>query len=702
MLKIGIFLDKSGGDISEVIDFERLKEKILAENNDVIFVETHEQLASEEGIKFFSDLVEEKEPDRVVVGTGSPYIYEPIFRRAMENLGLNPFYVEIANLREQIAWVYRDDPDTAFIKALEELNTAIAKVKESHALEPREVLIDKRLLVVGGGVGGLTAALYAAKSGYYVILIEKEKELGGMVRKLNKLYPTLEHAQSLLTPLVMEVRQSRDIRVITGATLERVQGFLGNFDVTIKTEDSTFDERVGAIVIATGAQVLDPTPFKEYNYGHSKDILTGIEYESLLNYESPTKGQLKRLSDGKDVNTIVFIQNVGANRLDGVKYNSELVTMYTAKRAIMAKEKNPEAEVYVFFDSLNVSQKYYNEFLRKAIEKYKVKYIKGGVSEVRPSGDKLSVKGEDQIARVPVEIQADMVVLATDLVPNPDNERISKMAGLYLDEHGFFKEAHPQFGSTESNIEGIFIVGTAQGPKDINLTIAQAQAAVGKISVFFSHVKLKRKPEIPVVDRKWCEGCLLCGQVCPYSAIELEEVEVDGVEKRVASIISEKCVGCGICVPACPSSALDFKGYSNRQLISQILAEKSEKGDVDILAFLVDPNPYKAADQMGVNNFKIPKEIRIIRLPSLGRLDPYSLLRALYAYYNGIIVVSNVRTEATFMGDYEIGFKRMRYAKKFFEYMGMEDWAFVLDEVSHVEVRKLAGIFENTVRNARG
>ncbi len=355
------------------------------------------------------------------------------------------------------------------------------------------------------------------------------------------------------------------------------------------TEAIRFDQQdelitvdVGAIVLATGFKIMRTDQFPEYGYGAYPDIIDGLQFERLASASGPTQGVIKRPSDGKEPETIVFLACAGSrDAAKGVKYCSKICCMYTAKHAMLYKHKAPHGKAYVFYMDIRATGKNYDEFVRRAIEEDGVKYIRGRVSRIYEEDGQLIVKGADTLlGGRPVEIKADMVVLATAVQPNDGQTDLAHKIHVGCDEYGFFAEAHPKLRPVETNTAGIYLAGACQSPRDIPETVAQASGAAAKVVALFSRDRLTREPLVAEVNRRPspiysdCVGCFLCESACPYQAIGQEEVtDHNGkVYKTMAKINPGLCQGCGTCVATCRTKAIDLHGYSNEQIYAEIMS----------------------------------------------------------------------------------------------------------------------------------
>lgn len=345
--------------------------------------------------------------------------------------------------------------------------------------------------------------------------------------------------------------------------------------IDFEQKDELIQEKVGAIVVATGFDLFNwEEAYGEYGYGRFKDVISGLHFERMSNASGLTEGKIIRPSDGKEPKSVVFIKCVGSrDESKGKEYCSRACCMYTAKHAHQVLDKISGSSAYVFYMDVRTPGKAYDEFYRRTVLEG-VQYIRGRVSKIYQSGDKLIVMGTDTLLGRPVEVEADLVVLATAMVPSAGYDKIANLVSCPTDKDGFFQEAHPKLRPVETMTAGLFLAGACQGPKDIPDTVAQASGAAAKVCALLSHDELATDPMICHINEALCSGCLVCKGVCPYKAIEektiTERVGGKPVERLVASVNTGLCQGCGNCTVACRSGAANLKGFTNDQVLSEV------------------------------------------------------------------------------------------------------------------------------------
>ena len=659
MQRIGVFVCWCGSNIAATVDVQKVSE-LLRNEPGVVISENYQYMCSQAGQDMIKNAIHEHGLTGIVICSCSPRMHEATFRKTAAAAGINPYMVEIANVREQCSWVHKDIAD-ATEKAVILGRAAIAKVNLNAPLVPGETPVTKRALVIGGGIAGIQTALDIADAGFEVDIVETKPTIGGKMAQLDKTFPTLDCAACILTPKMVDVGQNERIRIFSYSEVCEVHGFVGNFSVKIKKraryvdetkctgcglctekcpqkgipnefnlgmdtrraiyipfaqavpkvatidpmhcnmlkngkcgvcsklcsvgaidykqQDEFIEERYGAIVAATGFNPIPMDKFDEFAYSQSKDVVTSLELERLMNAAGPTGGTLLRPSDGKHPHTIVFVQCVGsrcsADAGKGKEYCSKICCMYTAKHAMLIREKYPDTEVFVFYIDVRTPGKLFDEFYRRAVEEYGVHYIKGMVGKVSPEGDKLMVQASDLIDNKQLHIAADMVVLAAAIEPDKSARPLATMLTASMDTNDFFTEAHPKLRPVESPTAGIFLSGACQGPKDIPETVAQAGAAASKVIGLLSKDKLVGNPCVAHSDENMCTGCSLCERVCPYGAITYIDKEFKmpdrTVQKRRIALVNDAvCQGCGACTVACPSGAMDLLGFSVQQIMAEV------------------------------------------------------------------------------------------------------------------------------------
>jgi heterodisulfide reductase subunit A len=554
MSRIGVFVCWCGRNIAGTVDVAAVVDA-LGRHPGVVHAEDYTYMCSDPGQKKLIEVIGERDLDGVVVVACSPQLHDRTFKTAVAKAGLNPYLMEMANVREHCSWVHPEGEPTTR-KAIEIARILTEKVKRNQPLVPIRIPVTRRALVLGGGIAGIQASLDIARAGYEVVLVERSSTLGGRASHLSRTFPHLEGASDLIRPKVDEVLSNERIQVLPASELEDLSGYVGNFQAKIRRDGNTIEETVGAVVAATGFDLYPLEKVPEYGGGKIPGVVSSLEFEEILDS-----------ADGDLPKEVVFVQCVRSRDPEkGVPYCSKICCLYTAKQAILYQQKMPGGQSYVFYTDVRVAGKAYEDFLRRAPEEFGVMYLRGRVSRIFEKGQKVVVWGADTLSGRNVEIEADMVVLATAMTPRVDSPEVAKKLGIAYDQHGFFSEAHPKLRPVETNTAGVFLAGACQAPRDIADTVAQASGAASKVLGLFSSDELEREPEVARIKEDQCSGCLDCAAVCAYRAIEAAEVR----GRRVARINEGLCQGCGLCVATCRSRSIDLDGYTDEELFAEI------------------------------------------------------------------------------------------------------------------------------------
>ncbi len=564
--KVGVYVCHCGINIAHTVDVEAVA-KAAAALPDVAIARDYIYMCSDPGQQLIQDDIRELGLDRVVVASCSPRMHELTFRRAIQEAGLNPYYLQIANIREQCSWVHTDR-HSATEKAKGLVTAAVSRACLLRPLEERHAQVTPAALVVGGGIAGLQAALDIADAGYATYVVEKEAAVGGHMAHLARTFPTLESVPALLSEVAERVESHPNIEVLTESRVVDVDGFIGNFRVQVEKSSGDSDKpattelAVGAIVVATGFDNFDATLKPEYGYRIYDQVITAPEMEKLL-VDSETSDSANPLAEGQ-TRDVVFIQCVGSrDRNGGNPYCSRVCCMYTAKQAYLVRERLPDARITVFYMDVRAFGKGFEQFYDRVREE-RVLYRRGNPSEIYRRGDRLVVRAEDTLLGDPIEVEADLVVLATGLVPRRDANVIATLLKLSRSEDGFFMELHPKLGPVDTTTDGVFLAGCCQSPKDITDTIAQAKAAASSALIPLSLGNVRVESVTCSVDPLLCSGCGLCAEACVYGALNLDQ------RRGVMSANQVLCKGCGACSTACPSGAIILNHFTPDQILAEV------------------------------------------------------------------------------------------------------------------------------------
>jgi heterodisulfide reductase subunit A len=503
------------------------------------------------------------------VASCTPRTHEPLFQDTLRQAGLNPHLFEMANIREQDAWVHRGAPDVATRKAKDLVAMAVSKARTLRPIQCGSVAVVPRALVIGGGVAGMTAALAIAAQGFPVFLVEREAELGGNLRHIH-IGVAGGDPHCLLDETIARVGSEPRISVLTRAEVLEVAGYVGNYRTTVRQADG---ERLelshGATVVATGGRERRP---EAYGYGELPDVVTQREFEGRL--QTPVDGD-----SGGSPRSVVMIQCVGS-RDESHPYCSRVCCSEALKNALALKQRAPQSEVTILYRDLRSYG--FRERLYRQARLAGVRFLQFEAGnpplvthqDAMPgrSAGKLQVRVLAQPGKEPVEIAADLVVLSAGIEAEPGNASLSRLLKVPLTRDGFFLEAHVKLRPVDFAAEGTYLCGLAHSPRSIDETLAQAHAASIKVAALLARKELAATPIIATVNPRLCSACGICVQICPFGARRLEPGDAS------AQVVDVLCQGCGACVAACPNKASQQKGFEFGQVTEMLEAALWETG----------------------------------------------------------------------------------------------------------------------------
>ncbi len=647
--KVGVYICHCGTNIAGTVDVEEVA-RWAGEQPNVEVARDYEFMCSSLGQDLIEEDIKEKGLTRVVVAACSPHMHEKTFRGTCQRAGLNPFLFEMANIREHDSWT-TDDKEAATLKAKALVKAAIERVVRHQPLEPLPVNINPNTLVVGGGIAGISAALELANAGYHVYLVEREPSIGGHMAQLDKTFPTLDCSACILTPKMVEVGQHDNITLLSYSEVEHIDGYLGNFKVTVRKkaryvdeekctgcgiciekcpwsvvdevfeaglgkrkviyrpfpqavpkypvidaehcvyflrgkckacqifcptgaidfeqEDQILELEVGNVVVATGYDLFDVRRIPQYGYGRLANVFTSLEFERMVNAAGPTGGKIVLRDMETPPKSVAIIHCVGSRDKNYHEYCSKVCCMYSLKFAHLIHERLPDAEVYNCYIDIRTPGKGYEEFYHRLLEEG-THFIRGKVAEVTdvarfPEEEgKLIVQVEDTLIGKQRRIPVDMVILSPAMEARHDSKEIANLFNMGCDFEGFFIERHPKLDPVATMVDGVFIAGACQGPKDIPDSVAQGAAAAARVASLISQGTVLMEPVRATINEEQCSGCRICNNLCPYNAIVFHE------DRKVSEVITALCQGCGTCVAACPSAAITGAHFTTEQVMAQI------------------------------------------------------------------------------------------------------------------------------------
>ncbi len=561
--RIGVYVCWCGTNISKMVDVEGVAEEVGKLPN-VVVSKNYKYMCSDPGQELIIKDIKEHNLNRVVVSACSPRIHELTFRKALTNAGLNPYMFEMANIREQVSWVH-EDREEATKKAKALVTGAVARVAYHEALDKRTVEINPATLIIGGGISGLTAALEIADSNKKVFLLEKEAELGGHTANVDLTFPYMIPARQVIGPKIKRAENHPNIEVLKKAEIEEIFGYIGNFKADIKANGKSKEIEFGNIIVATGLKPFDPSSVDLHGYGKLPNVVTSVEFEKMLQ-----SGKIET-KDGKEPRNIAIIHCVGSRNADYHEYCSRTCCMLGLKFANQIRTALPETHIYEIYADMRSFGKGCEELYAETAKRG-IMFLNFDQREGIPQITKgnpgeccdMLIEMKERLSNTNIEVPADMVVLLVGMEARDDAREVAHNVGVSKCGNDFFIERHPKLDPVATTTDGVYIIGSCQGPKDITDSVAQARAASARILATITQGTVEVELTTAVVNEDICCGCQTCVNVCPYTAISFDE------EKSVSIVNEILCKGCGTCGSACPTGAIRARHFTDQQILSQI------------------------------------------------------------------------------------------------------------------------------------
>jgi heterodisulfide reductase subunit A2 len=565
--RIGVYVCNCGTNIAKVVDCDAVCQSAGALPG-VVVTRAYRYMCSNPGQEMITADIREHQLDRVVVSACSPRMHERTFRRAISAAGLNPYFGEMANIREQCSWVH-DDRVAATEKAKALTAAAVKRVVLHEPLESSSVDMCPTTLVLGAGIAGLCAALEFAEAGCPVVLVEKSDRLGGNLARVDLTAPYLDSARDLLTDRITRVKESDRITLRVNSQLKKLEGFHGNFTATIVSAGPNgigVEEtvKVGSVIVCTGYKEFDAARITHYGYGKLPNVITSFEFEAMLR-----AGRIQT-KEGKTPTYVAIVHCVGSRSQEFHGYCSRVCCMTALKYAHEIRSAIPTSYVCDVYIDMHAFGKGHEDFYRKSSE-IKTLFLMYGKNErpvIREAGKDddcgMLIEVNEKLSGETIEIPADLVILMVGMEPRPDATEVARLVNISQDKDGWFIESHPKLDPVATTTDGIYIAGTCAAPRGIPGSVAQARAAAARVLGKISRGKIPVDAVFAEVLEERCSGCRMCNEVCPYSAIEFDPV------KKRSHVISAVCKACGACAVTCPSAAIKARHFTDDQVFAQI------------------------------------------------------------------------------------------------------------------------------------
>lgn len=561
--RIGVYVCWCGSNISRMVDVEEVSRQIAGIPG-VAVARDYKYMCSDPGQDLIANDIKELHLDRVVVAACSPRIHELTFRKALESAGLNPYLLEMANIREQVSWVHTDKTE-ATRKAIALVSAAVNRVRWHEELDKRLVDINPATLVIGGGIAGLTASLEIADAGKEVFLIEKTNQLGGIVAEVDLTFPYFDSTQQVIRGLIDRATNHPRLKVYLETRLQEIYGYIGNFHTVFHYRGEETRLEFGHVIVATGLKPFDPSVIPQYGYTKYPNVITSFQFEKMLK-----RGRIVT-SRGDEPRHVAIIHCVGSRNRDYHEYCSRTCCSTALKYSNQLRSAYPHASIYHLYADMRSygkgCEELYRDTSRKNVlflmfdQKGGLPVIRKGTREEYPN---LVIELDEKLTGEKVLVPADLVILMVAMEAHEDAREVAHLTGISMCGSSFFIEKHPKLDPVATTTEGVFIVGSCQAPKDIPNAVAQARAATARVLANISQGMMNVEVTTAVVNEEFCCGCQTCISVCPYSAISyMEELKVS----RVNEIL---CKGCGTCGSTCPTGAIRSRHFTDQQILSQI------------------------------------------------------------------------------------------------------------------------------------
>jgi len=612
--RVGVFVCDCGTNIAATVDCPSVTE-YAGGLGDVVFAEEGKWICSVDYLTRIQEAVKENNLNRAVVACCTPRTHEKLFKNTVGAAGMNPYQLEFVSIREQCSWIHKTDIDVATAKAKDLVKMGVAKAR---LLEPGEEIrlpVQTDCLVIGGGAAGMTAALAVAAQGYQVHLLEKQAGLGGILKGVDTIAPDGVPAADLLARLIDQVTENENIDVVTSAELTKLDGYIGNYTVTVTRAGVDAIFAASTIIVATGMRELDATG--HYGYGSGPEVVTQLELEGMLKEGRLNGDSVGGADDGLGggllgKKNVVFIQCVRSrNEERGCCHIGCTVAL---KNALELKHRDPQANVYVLYkDLITVKDEYAHmkEALREGITT--VRFGDTLPPEVvRAENGTLSVKVFDVLLGGEITLPADLVVLSVGFQGDESVNALRGLLKVSASDDGFFTEAHVKLGPLDFASSGLYLAGSARSPKPLHDVREEALGAAMRASIPMTKGFVEAEGIVAKVDLDACSGCARCWKECPFQAIE----EVD----KKPHIIEALCKGCGLCAADCPKECIQIVHYGDDQIAAQIAAALEDDPQDKIIAFVCHWCALGAVDIAGVGRSEYPPNVRIVRVMCSARV----------------------------------------------------------------------------------
>lgn len=678
-IRIGVFVCDCGSNIAGVVNVPEITEYSKGLPH-VVFADEGKWSCSVDYLSKLQEAIKEHAINRVVIASCTPRTHEPLFKRTVKEAGLNPYLLEFVSIREQVSWVHMKEPDIATEKAKDLIKMGAAKaalLEEGHEIR---LPVKTDCMIIGGGISGMTAALHVAAQGFHAILVEKAPKLGGLLNKISHIaYDGRKiPADDILNALVSRVEDHPNIKIYTNTQIQGVDGYIGNYKVSLQNGESAETLDISTIIVATGMREIEPD--RLFEYGKDSRVITQIQLEEML----------KNSDSNLKADDIVMINCV--NSRNDIRGCCNIGCLLSVKNALALKAMNPESRIYIFYRDLSMVKEEGAE-LEKA-KKAGIKFIRfpdDRYPQVITEDGRRFVQAYDLLIGKELKYPADLLVLTTGFQGNESVEQIKGYLKVSANPDGFFQEAHVKLGPVEFATDGISLCGCAKSPKNLKESCEEGIAAAMKASIPMKRGYIEAEGIVADIDLTDCNDCGLCYKRCPYSAIQLNDAEKPAVIKAL-------CRGCGLCAADCPKECIAIVHYSDGQIFAQIAAALEENPEKKIIGFVCHWCALGGVDMAGVSRLQYPANARLIRVMCSARVSVKMIARAFELGAAGVLVAGCEFPTCHYITGNYAAEKRLKRAKRKLEKQGYDP-----EKLWHVWCSAADGPkFANTMRRMIG